>query len=726
MLKNMLIETKLKLNAAIVVFGLIILGLLSYTSIHKLVEKYNVSNQITQKVNSYKSIFIGGLLVSSGSFSYAFDPINEKPIKSAKLGLNKVIKFNKNLKSNELVSLEEFKNVSSKILDEAIVNQYIVPDDVKKLKKSWQPLKVEIMSTLNKLKKQQVVLAKEFKEELTHLFVKILIVILIITAFVMGISFLISKGIIKSLGILENSMKDLADGKNSKNIDIINKDETSIIAEYFNIYMENMKKGIEQDTKVISEVKNVIEKINSGLFNTIVHGHASSKEVEELVQELNYMIETTSSNLNELNKIVIAYGNSQFDYKVTKLDGVTGLIASLLLGIRATGNTVSELLALIDNSNKRLIYGSKDLSKSSQNLSQSSNSQAASLEQTAAAVEEVTSTIANSTQNTIEMSNYAKEVTISVENGKDLANKTANSMDEITKEVSLISDAISIIDQIAFQTNILSLNAAVEAATAGEAGKGFAVVAQEVRNLASRSAEAANDIKALVESANMKAIEGKTISSDMINGYSKLNDNIVNTMELIDKVTVASKEQQEAMIQINDAISLLDRATQQNAQEASSINQMAVNNEELAANLQIAIDRTSFKKECKKRVCDINMIFDTAKLKLNHLTFKDDAFNKSGDGVKFTVKDHHSCALGDWIDKHEGEEFAKSESWKNLKEAHENVHTMTQNVVNLHVDGSNNDQIFAAASKVEDNIDIVFNKLNTIREVNCDSRFKNR
>ena len=726
MLKNMLIETKLKLNAAIVVFGLIILGLLSYTSIHKLVEKYNVSNQITQKVNSYKSIFIGGLLVSSGSFSYAFDPINEKPIKSAKLGLNKVIKFNKNLKSNELVSLEQFKNVSSKILDEAIVNQYIVPDDVKKLKKSWQPLKVEIMSTLKKLKKQQVVLAKEFKEELTHLFVKILIVILIITAFVMGISFLISKGIIKSLGILENSMKDLADGKNSKNIDIINKDETSIIAEYFNIYMENMKKGIEQDTKVISEVKNVIEKINSGLFNTIVHGHASSKEVEELVQELNYMIETTSSNLNELNKIVIAYGNSQFDYKVTKLDGVTGLIASLLLGIRATGNTVSELLALIDNSNKRLIYGSKDLSKSSQNLSQSSNSQAASLEQTAAAVEEVTSTIANSTQNTIEMSNYAKEVTISVENGKDLANKTANSMDEITKEVSLISDAISIIDQIAFQTNILSLNAAVEAATAGEAGKGFAVVAQEVRNLASRSAEAANDIKALVESANMKAIEGKTISSDMINGYSKLNDNIVNTMELIDKVTVASKEQQEAMIQINDAISLLDRATQQNAQEASSINQMAVNNEELAANLQIAIDRTSFKKECKKRVCDINMIFDTAKLKLNHLTFKDDAFNKSGDGVKFTVKDHHSCALGDWIDKHEGEEFAKSESWKNLKEAHENVHTMTQNVVNLHVDGSNNDQIFAAASKVEDNIDIVFNKLNTIREVNCDSRFKNR
>merc|ERR1711991_1300727 len=100
-----------------------------------------------------------------------------------------------------------------------------------------------------------------------------------------------------------------------------------------------------------------------------------------------------------------------------------------------------------------------------------------------------------------------------VHTGQNLATKTASSMDEINTEVNAINESITIIDQIAFQTNILSLNAAVEAATAGEAGKGFAVVAQEVRNLASRSAEAAKEIKDLVESATIKANDGKKISS---------------------------------------------------------------------------------------------------------------------------------------------------------------------------------------------------------------------
>ena len=104
--------------------------------------------------------------------------------------------------------------------------------------------------------------------------------------------------------------------------------------------------------------------------------------------------------------------------------------------------------------------------------------------------------------------------------------KKTESMEEINEQTSSIADAITVIDQIAFQTNILSLNAAVEAATAGEAGKGFAVVAQEVRNLASRSAEAAREIKALVENANSKADEGKQIANKMITGYSKLNENI--------------------------------------------------------------------------------------------------------------------------------------------------------------------------------------------------------
>ena len=208
-------------------------------------------------------------------------------------------------------------------------------------------------------------------------------------------------------------------------------------------------------------------------------------------------------------------------------------------------------------------------------LNTSSNEAAASLEETAASLEEITSSIVHNTETVIKMSSYAKEVTSSVNAGQELAKETTRSMDEINTQVLAISEAIAVIDQIAFQTNILSLNAAVEAATAGEAGKGFAVVAQEVRNLASRSAEAANEIKALVENATIKADGGKKTADKMIQGYSSLNSSISRTIELINDVSTASLEQQKGIEQINDAIGLLDQQTQKNAAVANQTKEIA-------------------------------------------------------------------------------------------------------------------------------------------------------
>jgi methyl-accepting chemotaxis protein len=167
-------------------------------------------------------------------------------------------------------------------------------------------------------------------------------------------------------------------------------------------------------------------------------------------------------------------------------------------------------------------------------------------------------------------------------------------MDEINKQVGSINEAITVIDQIAFQTNILSLNAAVEAATAGEAGKGFAVVAAEVRNLANRSADAAKEIKALVENANIKANEGKVISDNMIKGYTSLNENIGKTIELIDDVSNSSKEQQLGIVQINDAINSLDQQTQKNAQVASETKTIATDTSSIADSIVTSADEKEF------------------------------------------------------------------------------------------------------------------------------------
>jgi methyl-accepting chemotaxis protein len=158
-------------------------------------------------------------------------------------------------------------------------------------------------------------------------------------------------------------------------------------------------------------------------------------------------------------------------------------------------------------------------------------------------------------------------------------------MDELKKSSSEIAKIIKVIDDIAFQTNILSLNAAVEAATAGEAGKGFAVVAAEVRNLASRSAEAAKEIKDLVEDANTKANEGKNISDEMIKGYEVLNDHITETIHIIEDVSSASKEQMTGIEQINDAVTELDKATQENASVASDASDIAKETNSMAQSI---------------------------------------------------------------------------------------------------------------------------------------------
>ena len=181
-------------------------------------------------------------------------------------------------------------------------------------------------------------------------------------------------------------------------------------------------------------------------------------------------------------------------------------------------------------------------------------------------------------------------------------------MDEINTQVTLINDSISVIDQIAFQTNILSLNAAVEAATAGEAGKGFAVVAAEVRNLASRSAEAAKEIKAIVENATSKANHGKQIADHMIDGYKQLNENISQTINLISDIQNASKEQLLGIEQINDAVTQLDQQTQQNAMVASQTHDVAVLTDQIAKLVVTHANEKEFngKNEVKAKEMNLN------------------------------------------------------------------------------------------------------------------------
>jgi methyl-accepting chemotaxis protein len=197
----------------------------------------------------------------------------------------------------------------------------------------------------------------------------------------------------------------------------------------------------------------------------------------------------------------------------------------------------------------------------------------------------ITTDIQQTTADAISMDNYTKNVTKSVELGQTLANKTTMEMEQIVDEIASINDAITVIDKIAFQTNILSLNAAIEAATAGEAGKGFAVVAQEVRNLANKSAQAAKEIKELVESATSKANDGKIISNNMKDGYTELNEHIDATIELIHNVTQASQNQQVSIEEIKDKMSDIKLLTNQSSKMAVDVAEITKKTNDLATTI---------------------------------------------------------------------------------------------------------------------------------------------
>ncbi|MGJ0371623.1 cache domain-containing protein [Aliarcobacter cryaerophilus] len=440
---------------------------------------------------------------------------------------------------------------------------------------------------VDNIEKNIEIMHQNSKEKIASIILGIVIIAIVVSVILIFlISFFITKEIISPLERFENGLLGFfaylnREDSNTTLLDESNKDKFGQMAKVVNVNILKTKAGIEEDRKLIDETISVLGEFEQGDLSQRLNTKVSNPALMQLSTVINGMGDILEKNIENILDVLEKYSSYNYLNKVST-NGLKEQLLALANGVNSLGDSVTSMLKENKSNGLTLEQSSNVLLLNVDKLNLSSNEAAASLEETAAALEEITSNIRNNTESIAKMSMLSNGVTKAVNEGQAMANQTTTAMDEINVQVNLVNEAIGVIDNIAFQTNILSLNAAVEAATAGEAGKGFAVVAQEVRNLATRSAEAAKEIKAIVERATVKANEGKNIATNMIDGYKNLNSNISSTMNLISDIENASKEQLLGIEQINDAVNQLDQQTQQNAMIASQSNDIALSTDEIA------------------------------------------------------------------------------------------------------------------------------------------------
>lgn len=497
-------------------------------------------------------------------------------------------------------------------------------------------------------------------------------------------------------------------------------DEFGKLAVEINRNIEILDKKFAEQRQSILDFGTVSDFVGKGLLYNRISTRYSDPSLNALAQSFNKMVDEIECTFANLITMMTKMANGDYSKTISDNGVLGGSFASIHNAADSMATSNSEIFAMIAKFSHEFNKEAAALSSSGDELSTSANQQASSLEETAAAIEELTSNVAANTSKSDEMTQVAQEAKIAAEKGNMIAHASLNAMGEIVSATEAINHAVEIIDNIAFQTNILSLNAAVEAATAGDAGKGFAVVAQEVRNLANRSADAAKQIQELARTAREKSRGGLETSQNMMDSFSLISQKIVQTDDMVRDVANASREQMAGINQINDAVAQLDQMTQQNAKTANNVAEIAGEILTKTEQFELMLSRIRYEEAHKAHTCDTQLLFDTAKLKLDHITFKETNYRKLKSATEaWQVTGHHDCALGKWIDEHQHRPYAQTPQWKAMLADHEQVHKGVQGLIDADSFNEPDEKIYLLSNQIERATLGVFRGLDHIKLVNC-------
>lgn len=326
-----------------------------------------------------------------------------------------------------------------------------------------------------------------------------------------------------------------------------------------------------QEVQAELEIAQAVSAAARGDFSLRLREQGKQGFFLELAKQLNVLIDQSASSLRDINQVLQALADGDLTQRVQA--NYQGEFDALKQNCNQSCDNLARLITNLRDVAQTIQSASNEISTGNNDLASRTEQQASSLEETASGMEELSGTVQTNAQNARQAAELAKQAReVADENGQ-MIQQLVQTMAGINQAARRIADIIGVIDGIAFQTNILALNAAVEAARAGDQGRGFAVVASEVRTLAQRSANAAKDIKSLIDDSVRQITAGNELAGRSGGQVSKVLKAISDVSVIMDDIATASSQQADGIGEVAKAISHMDGMTQQNAalvEEASA------------------------------------------------------------------------------------------------------------------------------------------------------------
>ncbi len=336
-----------------------------------------------------------------------------------------------------------------------------------------------------------------------------------------------------------------------------------------------------------AEIRRLAQAAAEGDFTVRGEEDRFQHDFRDMVHSLNAMMAVSDRNLARISALLRAI--AQGDLTARMEGDFHGVFASMRDDANATVTQLTEIVAGIQEASTSINTAAGEIASGNSDLSRRTEQQAANLEETAASMEELTSTVRQNAESARQANQLAIGAASVASQGGEVVGKVVTTMTEIEHSSRKIAEIISVIDGIAFQTNILALNAAVEAARAGEQGRGFAVVASEVRTLAQRSANAAKEIKGLIETSVDKVADGSALVNQAGTTMGEIVASVQRVTDIMAEISAASQEQSAGIEQVNQTITQMDETTQQNAALVEEASAAARSMEEQAQALSASV-----------------------------------------------------------------------------------------------------------------------------------------